>query len=365
MRVLVTGHLGYIGTVLTPMLLERGHHVTGLDSDLYHPCTFGREEIIAPVPLIRKDIRDVSRDDVEGFDAVLHLAGLSNDPLGDLNPELTFEINHLASVRLAKLCKEANVSRFVFSSSCSNYGAAGEALLDETADFHPVTPYAQSKLFTERDLSQLADEQWSPTFLRNATAYGFSPRIRFDLVVNNLTAWAFTTGKVHLKSDGTAWRPLVHVRDIARAFLAVVEARREAVHNQAFNICESRENYRIRDVATLVGEVVPGSEIEFGEGAGTDTRNYRVSGDRFAAAFPEFRPQMTVPQGIEELYQKYQEIGVLLDEFEGPRYKRVAFIQQQQAAGQLGSDLRRCLPVSLTQGNELYQSQQSTVTSQS
>ena len=365
MRVLVTGHLGYIGTVLTPMLLERGHQVTGFDSDLYQPCTFGPDDAIEPVPSIHKDVRDVSREDVEGFDAVLHLAGLSNDPLGDLNPELTFDINHLASVRLARLCKEANVSRFVFSSSCSNYGAAGETLLDETAGFHPVTPYAQSKLFTERDLSQLADDQWSPTFLRNATAYGFSPRIRFDLVVNNLTAWAFTTGKVFLKSDGTAWRPLVHVRDIARAFIAVIEAPREAVHNQAFNVCDRQENYRIRDVATLVGEAVTGSKIEFGEGAGADTRNYRVSGDRFAAAFPEFRPQMTVPQGIEELHQKYREIGVLLEEFEGPRYKRVAFIQQQQAAGQLGTDLRQRFPVSLSQGNELYPSQQPTVTSQS
>ncbi len=343
MRVLVTGHLGYIGTVLTPMLLSRGHQVTGFDSDLYEQCLFGPRESIAVIPEIRKDIRDATVADVSGFDAVLHLAGLSNDPLGDLNPDLTYEINYQASVRLAELCRDAGVNRFLFSSSCSNYGASGDALLDESAGFRPVTPYAKSKVMAEQEIFDLAGNNFSPTILRNATAYGYSPQMRFDLVVNNLTAWAYTTGKIHLKSDGTAWRPLVHVQDIARAFVAILEAPRETVHNQAFNVCATRENYQVRNVAMLVGEVVPDSEIEFGEGAGTDTRNYRVNGDRFASTFPRFRPQWTVRQGIEELYEKYREIGVALDEFEGPRYKRVAFIRQQLTNGVLEADLRRCV----------------------
>lgn len=239
MRVLVTGHLGYIGTVLTPMLLREGYEVVGLDSDLYRACTFGAG--LPRVPTISKDIRDVTRSDLEGFDAILHLAGLSNDPLGDLDPLLTFEINHEATVRLARLARKAGVERFVFSSSCSAYGAAGDdQFLTEEAPFNPVTPYGESKVLAERDLADMADYGFSPTFLRNATAYGMSPRLRFDLVVNNLTAWAFTTGRVHLKSDGSAWRPLVHVEDIARAFVAVLKAPRERVHNEAFNIASGR-----------------------------------------------------------------------------------------------------------------------------
>jgi nucleoside-diphosphate-sugar epimerase len=339
-RTLVTGHLGYIGTVLVPMLLRRGHEVVGLDSDLYRTCTFGPADGITTVETILKDIRDIEIADVRGFDAVLHLAGLSNDPLGDLDPDLTYEINHQASVRLAELAKRAGVGRFVFSSSCSNYGAAGDDLLGEEAAFHPVTPYGQSKVLVEQDVARLADDSFSPVFLRNATAYGYSPRLRFDLVVNNLTAWAHTTGKIHLKSDGSAWRPLVHVEDISRAFIAAAEAPREKVHNEAFNVCATDENYLVRDVATIVGKVVPDSEVEFASGASADARNYRVNGDKFAAAFKSFRPQWTVRKGVEELYAKYKEIGVTLDEFEGSRYKRVAHIQSLMSRGEIDVRLR-------------------------
>jgi nucleoside-diphosphate-sugar epimerase len=234
MRLLVTGHLGYIGTVMTPLLLKEGHEVVGLDSDLYSRCTFGSG--IANVPSIRKDIREVEVSDLKGFEAVLHLAALSNDPLGNLNPDLTFDINHRASVRLAECAKKAGVRRFVFSSSCSNYGAAGDDFLDESSAFNPVTPYGQSKVNVERDLAPMADDRFSPIFLRSATAYGVSPRLRFDLVLNNLTAWAFTTKRVFLKSDGTPWRPITHIEDISRAFAAVVAAPRELVHREAFNV---------------------------------------------------------------------------------------------------------------------------------
>lgn len=341
MRVLVTGHLGYIGTVLTPMLLARGHEVVGYDSDLYARCTFGPPSAIADVPCIRKDIRDAAIDDVRGFDAVLHLAGLSNDPLGDFNPDVTFDINHRASVRLAELAREAGVGRFIFSSSCSNYGAGGDGMLDESAAFNPVTPYGESKVMVERDVSQMASDRFTPVFLRNATAYGVSPRLRFDLVLNNLTAWAFTTGKVMIKSDGSPWRPIVHVEDISRAFVAAMEAPAEKVHNRAFNVGATAENYRVRDIAAIVGETVPASAITFADGASPDKRNYRVCCDRFAAAFPDFVPRWTARRGAAELYDAFRRHGVTLEEFEGPRYKRIAHIKQLLQEGALGEDFRR------------------------
>ncbi|MGH7634557.1 MAG: NAD-dependent epimerase/dehydratase family protein, partial [Gemmatimonadaceae bacterium] len=275
MRVLLTGHDGYIGHVLLPMLLDRGHHVTGLDSFLYEDCGLASEEV-SPSAVVRRDIREVELEDLRGHDAVLHLAGISNDPLGDLQPTATYAINHEASVRLARLAKEAGVSRYVFSSSCSNYGAAGDAFLDETAGFNPVTPYAQSKVWVERDVARLADDPFSPTFLRSATAFGVSSRLRGDLVVNNLVGYACTTGDVLIKSDGMPWRPLVHIEDIARAFIAVLEAPRELVHNESFNVGITSENYRVRDVADMVAEVVPSSKVTYAGDASPDARNYRV-----------------------------------------------------------------------------------------
>ena len=338
MRVLLTGHKGYIGTVMGPMLVEAGHEVVGLDSDLFRASTFG--PTIPEIPEMIKDIRDVTRADLEGYDAVIHLAGLSNDPLGDLNPNLTFDINHRASVRLAELSREARVSRFIFSSSCSNYGAAGDNLLTEDSAFNPVTPYGKSKVLVEQDVSKLAVDEFSPTFLRNATAYGVSPRLRFDLVLNNLVAWAFTTGKVYIKSDGSPWRPIVHIADISRAFLAVLHAPREVVHNQAFNVGRNEDNYRIRDLGDIVRETVPGCVIEYAKDASPDKRNYRVDCSRISRVLTEFRPAWNARKGAQELYASYREIGLRVEDFEGPRFKRIDQIKQLLASGRLAEDLR-------------------------
>ena len=338
MRVLVTGHQGYIGTVMIPMLLAAGHEVVGLDSNLFEGSTFG--EGIEEIPELKKDIRDVEASDLEGFEAVLHLAGLSNDPLGNLNPYLTYEINHAASVRLATLAKAVGVERFIFSSSCSNYGAGGQDWLNEESVFNPVTPYGTSKVAVEQDVSQLADDNFSPTFLRNATAYGVSPRLRFDLVLNNLVAWAFTTGQVYIKSDGTPWRPIVHIEDISRAFIAVLHAPREVVHNQAFNVGRNEDNYRIRDLAEIVKQTVPDCRIEYAPDAGPDKRCYRVDCSKIAHTLPEFQPQWNARKGAEELYRAYQKIGLTLEEFEGAKYKRIAHIQNLLKAEQIDETLR-------------------------
>lgn len=340
MRVLLTGHKGYIGSVMTPMLIESGHDVVGLDSDLYRKCTYGDENGITKIPEVIKDIRDIEISDLEEFDAVIHLAGFSNDPLGDFIPELTAEINHAASVRLASLAKEVGVKRFIFSSSCSNYGAAGQDWVDEQSGLNPVTPYGISKVRVEEDVMRLADSNFTPTFPRSATAFGVSPRLRFDLVLNNLTAWAFTTGKVHLKSDGMAWRPIVHIEDISRAFLAILHSSSDLVHNQVFNIGRTQENYRIRQLAEIVRDTVPGSEVEFAEGASVDERCYRVKCDKIAQILPEYKPQWDARKGAQELYQSFIKFGLTLDDFEGPRYKRLAHLKQLMNGGILDETCR-------------------------
>jgi nucleoside-diphosphate-sugar epimerase len=344
LKVLVTGNNGYIGTVMVPMLQAEGFEVTGLDSDLFRNCVFGNPSVtgaISNIPYLRKDIRDIERSDLVGFDAVVHLCALSNDPLGNLNPRMTYEINHEASVRLAELAKSAGVERYVLSSSCSVYGASTKPIVNEESEPKPVTPYAESKVLAERDISKLADADFTPTFLRSSTAYGLSPMLRFDLVVNNFIAWSFTKGIVLLKSDGTAWRPFVHIQDISRAFITVLHAPRDVVHNQIFNVGKNDQNYRIREVAEIAKQTVPNSEIKYAEGAEPDSRSYRVEFDKIAAALPDFKPQWTVPMGAKQLYEAYTKVGLLLEEFEGPRYRRITHLENSLKTGEVDASLRR------------------------
>jgi len=338
MRILVSGHNGYIGQVMVPFLSQAGHEVTGLDTYYYEGCQF--EDPPAGFRELRKDLRDVRASDLEGHDAVVFLAALSNDALGDLDPALTAEINHHATVAFAAEAKRAGVSRFLFSSSCSLYGAQGNDALTEEADLKPVTPYGVAKAEVERELSLLADHDFSPTYLRNATAFGLSPSLRIDLVVNNLTAYAVTTGAVLMKSDGMPWRPLVHVEDICRAFAAALEAPAESVTDQAFNVGRSEENYRIRQVAEMVRDIVPNCEVAFAEGAEPDVRNYRVDFTKIGEVLPTFQPRRTVRDGIEELYRAYVAHGLEKRDLESSRYLRIKTILDLKRRGRLDERLR-------------------------
>lgn len=339
MRVLVTGHSGYIGCVLTRMLVESGYEVVGADSKLFSECTFGQDDGRG-ISCIERDIRELDPSHFQGIDAIAHLAGLCNDPLGDLIPETTYDINHRATIRLAELAATAGVRRFVFSSSCSVYGAAGQDWVDETATPNPVTAYGVSKYKAECELAALANNDFTPVFLRSATAYGFSPRIRFDLVLNNLMAYAFTSKQVYLKSDGMAWRPIVHIEDISRAFISALEAPQEVVHNEVFNVGLTTENYRVREIAEIVKATVPGSSITYAQGAGADKRSYRVDCSKISKRLSNFRPRWTAPAGAEELYRRYSEFGLAPEDFEGPRYQRLAYLKSLMSRGLIDKTLR-------------------------
>ena len=340
MKVLVTGHHGYIGSVLTPLVAAAGHDVTGLDSYFYRGCDLG--PAVDWAPALDRDVRDVTAAELAGFDAVVHLAALSNDPIGDLNPDWTYDINLDGSVELARRAKEAGVGRFVFASSCSMYGAApGDALVDEDAPLRPLTAYAESKVRAEEALFGLADADFAPVSMRNATAYGASPRLRLDIVLNNLVGWAHTTGSINLQSDGTAWRPLVHIRDIAAAAIALLDAPADDIRGEAFNIGSEEQNYRIRDLAEVVRDVMPGCEVTYAEGAGTDPRSYRVDFGKLERAFPGLAIEWTARRGAVELAEAYRAAGLTREEFDGYRYVRLRQLKRLLDSGELDEQLRR------------------------
>lgn len=345
MRILVTGHEGYIGSELVPLLLDAGHEVVGVDVGFFCEETADRDQRSEvrgqKLRAVQKDVRDLEASDLQGIDAVVHLAALSNDPMGNLNEEWTYEINHRASVRLAEMARAAGVGRFLFASSCSVYGLAeGDALVTEESAVHPLTPYAISKVRTEEDVSKLADPGFSPVFLRNATAYGWSRRFRADLVLNNLAGWAFTTGQVRILSDGTPWRPLVHVQDIGRAFLAALEAPRDAIHNQVINIGSSRQNYMVRDLAGFVQEALPESQVSYAEGGEPDPRSYRVDFAKLNRLLPDYEPAWDARSGARQLAQAYRQTELNTTDFTGPRYVRLAQLRALLEGGQLDRSLR-------------------------
>jgi nucleoside-diphosphate-sugar epimerase len=338
-KVLITGDRGYIGAVMVRYLSERGHDVTGLDTDYYFDGDFGLPP--EDYPRLRKDIRDVTAEDLAGYDAIVHLAALSNDPLGSLREEWTYGINYKASVKLAQLAKQSGTRRFLYASSCSMYGAAeGQDLLTEEASLRPITAYAVSKVRTEEALANLADADFAPTFMRNATAYGVSPRLRADIVLNNLVGWAVTTGKIRILSDGTPWRPIVHVEDIAQAFALVLEGPHAVVRNQAFNIGSNDQNYQVRELAAIVAKVATNCSVEYAGEAGPDARNYRVDFSKFARAFPAFQPAWDALKGARQLYEAYRAQGLTLEAFQGRRYVRLNQIRHLLDTGKLDTTLR-------------------------
>ena len=344
MRVLVTGNNGYIGSVMTRMLLSEGFEVTGLDIDFFEGSVFADESVtggIPPISYLRKDIREVTLSDLKDVDAIFHLCALSNDPLGNINPEVTYEINHKGSVRLATLAKKAGIQKFVFSSSCSVYGASKEAVVSEESEVNPITPYAVSKVRAEKSISKLANSDFCPTFLRSSTAYGLSPMLRFDLVVNNFVAWSFTKGTVLLKSDGTAWRPFVHIQDISRAFISVLKSPIDVVYNQVFNVGQNKENYQIKNVAEIVKNIIPNSEIKYVEGAESDKRSYKVEFSKILQALPNFQPKWNVTLGAKQLYEAYKKVGLLVEDFEGPKFRRLFNLENSVKSGIFDKNLRR------------------------
>jgi nucleoside-diphosphate-sugar epimerase len=345
MRVLVTGHEGYIGSVLAPYLADAGHTVVGLDTGLYRGCDLGAEP--RRLPGLAIDVRDVAAEDLAGFDAVVHYAALSNDPLGDLDAGLTEEINRDGTLRLARAARDAGVRRFIFASSCSMYGASGtDDALDENAPLRPLTAYAESKVRSEEGLFALAGPDFAPVSMRNATVFGASPRLRLDIVLNNLAAYAHTTGRITLLSDGTAWRPLVHVRDVAKTALTLLEAPEEAIRGEAFNVGTDEQNYRVRELAEILAQVT-GCEIEIAEGSSADNRSYRVDFAKLANAFPALALDWNAERGARELVAAYREAGMTRDDFEGDRFIRLRRLRTLLDDGALGGDLRWSCTVAL------------------
>lgn len=340
-QVLLTGHSGYLGSVMVTALQAAGYRPVGLDTGFFEGCDFADGSTRGAIPALRKDVRDVTAEHLEGYGAVIHLAALCNDPLGELNPELTLEINHKATVRLARLAKQAGVGRFLFASSCSIYGASStDQMVNEEAPMCPLTAYGVSKIRCEEDLAKLAGDAFSPVFMRNATAYGVSPRLRGNVVLNNLVSWAVASGRVRVLSDGTPWRPLVHAEDIARAFVAVLDAPAEIIHNQAFNVGADSDNYQVRELAEIVGETVPGCSIEYAEGGGPDPRSYRVDFGKLARMLPAAVPRWNVRAGASQLYDALRRQPASVSDFREGKFNRLARFKTLLASGRLDQSLR-------------------------